>query len=146
MQRSRFNNDPRLWLTLVVCAWASTADNTCAEARKQNTEPKIEVRVVTDEADAVLLLLEKRSRNEELHAEDWAGLQATEGYQRLKKRAETFGAEDFDESFRLWVLVFSLSFFSLYQPYLGYALFPGTTNRRVAQTVNRSHLHSMLMI
>jgi hypothetical protein len=60
----------------------------------------VEVRVVLDEADAVIAILEQRSRGIEPTEEDWRRLQSSEGYVRLKRRQESFGATGFDESFR----------------------------------------------
>ena len=63
---------------------------------------------MTDEADAVLAILTMRSSGETPTEEDWTELEATEGYRRLKRRAESYGAEAFDESFRQWVLAAEL--------------------------------------
>ena len=62
-----------------------------------------EVRVVLDEADAAIAILEKRSRGEAITDGDWQRLEETDGYVRLKRRQESFGAEDFDERFRAFL-------------------------------------------
>lgn len=62
-----------------------------------------EVRVVLDEADAAIAILEKRSRGEALTDGDWLRLAESEGYVRLKRRQESFGAEDFDQRFRAFL-------------------------------------------
>lgn len=62
-----------------------------------------EVRVVLDEADAAIAILEKRTRGVTLTDGDWQRLEETEGYVRLKRRQESFGAEDFDERFRVFL-------------------------------------------
>jgi hypothetical protein len=48
--------------------------------------PRIDVRIVTDEADAVLRLLEKREKGQEITDTDWQQIFGSEGYVRLKKR------------------------------------------------------------
>ena len=93
----------RLVSALAVCVLVPAAGATTVAGQETSPEASLEVRVVTDEADAVLALLDKRGRGEALGAADWYALEATEGYRRLKARAESFGAEGFDESFRAWV-------------------------------------------
>ena len=66
-------------------------------------EPQVDVRVVTDEADAVFDLLAKRASSEALTEADWEHLESTEGYRRLKQRDESFGVEAFDSKFRDWL-------------------------------------------
>jgi outer membrane protein assembly factor BamB len=70
----------------------------------QPPERLVDVRVVTDEADAVLELLAKRASEQQITGADWKRLEATEGYRRLKRRQESFGAESFDSRFREWLL------------------------------------------
>ncbi len=71
-----------------------------AAARSQEADAPVEVRVVLDEADAVIAILEKRGRGLEVEDADWRRLEASEGYVRLKRRQESFGAEEFDRRFR----------------------------------------------
>ncbi len=74
------------------------------DARAQNTShPRVDVRLVTDEAEAVLHILQKRMRQEEIGEQDWLRLQESEGYVRLKRRQESFGATDYDNRFRAYV-------------------------------------------
>lgn len=77
-------------LTLLVCV-----SSLCAEEN-----PQLAVQRMTDEAERVLALLEKRERGEEISEEDWQSLTATEGYRRLEQRDEAFGVERFGETFR----------------------------------------------
>ena len=69
----------------------------------QESDRPAEVRVVLDEADAAIAILEKRSRGEAPTDADWLRLEESEGYVRLKRRQESFGAEDFDERFRTFL-------------------------------------------
>lgn len=71
-----------------------------AQAHAQDTGAPVEVRVVLDEADAVVALLERRARGSDPDEEDWRRVEATTGYVRLKRRQESFGADDFDVRFR----------------------------------------------
>ncbi len=65
---------------------------------------QVAVRLVTDEAEAVLEILEKRSRREDIGEDDWRRLEQSEGYVRLKRRQESFGAQEFASRFRTFVM------------------------------------------
>ncbi|HET8783729.1 MAG TPA: hypothetical protein VFM63_15055, partial [Pyrinomonadaceae bacterium] len=47
---------------------------------------QLDVRLVTDEAEAVLAILAKKKVNEAITQTDWARVFSSEGYTRLKKR------------------------------------------------------------
>ncbi|MDT8437357.1 MAG: DUF5700 domain-containing putative Zn-dependent protease, partial [Gemmatimonadota bacterium] len=64
----------------------------------------LEVSIVTDEADAVLSILEKRTAGRALRQADWDRLFASEGYARLKAREQSMGRELDDSTFRAFVL------------------------------------------
>ena len=49
-------------------------------------QEQVSVRLVTDEAEAVLTILAKKKANEAISEADWQQLFATEGYVRLKQR------------------------------------------------------------
>jgi hypothetical protein len=66
--------------------------------------PRADVRLVTDEAEAVLALLEKHSAGQPLTESDWHRLLASEGYLRLKKREEVMKRPFSDDEFRAFVL------------------------------------------
>jgi hypothetical protein len=85
---------------LAVALAAVTGGSLWTPAQAQEVNTTVEVRVVLDEADAVIAILEQRSRGIEPTEEDWRRLQSSEGYVRLKRRQESFGATGFDESFR----------------------------------------------
>lgn len=76
---------------------------TMALAPVSDTPTPPEVRLVLDQAEAVLELLERRRRGDELRDADFRELTETEGYRRLKRRQESFGATGFDEDFRDFV-------------------------------------------
>ena len=64
----------------------------------------VDVRVVSDEADAVLLILGKRKANQPVTEADWQGLFSSEGYLRLKKRETAMRRSFEDTDFRTFVL------------------------------------------
>lgn len=64
----------------------------------------LDIRLVTDEADAVMLILQKTKAGEPVAAADWDHLFSTEGYVRLKKREQSLKRPFEDEDFRKFVL------------------------------------------
>lgn len=67
-------------------------------------QERVNVRLVTDEAEAVLAILAKKKANEAISEADWQKLFATEGYVRLKQR-ETSMQRSFDDAdFKTFVL------------------------------------------
>ena len=67
-------------------------------------DSRVNVRFVTDEADAVLAVLAKRNANQALTAEDWQRLFSSEGYTRLKRRETSMQRSFTDEEFKAFVL------------------------------------------
>lgn len=64
----------------------------------------LEVRMVTDEADAVLTILAKRQAKDVISEADWQRLFSAEGYVRLKKREAELKRTFTDDDFRAFVL------------------------------------------
>lgn len=64
----------------------------------------LDVRIVTDEADAVLLILQKLKSGQPVADTDWEHLFSTEGYVRLKKREQSLKRPFEDEDFRKFAL------------------------------------------
>ena len=64
----------------------------------------INVRLVTDEAEAVLNVLNKRAEGSAITDEDWARIIAAEGYVRLKKRELSMSRPFEDSFFREFVM------------------------------------------
>jgi hypothetical protein len=58
---------------------------------------RLNIKVITDEADAVLSILAKRRANQDVTDADWQRVFSSEGYVRLKKR-ETAMQRSFEES------------------------------------------------
>lgn len=66
--------------------------------------PQLEIRLVTDEAEAVLSILQKAKAGNLPAAADWERLFSSEGYARLKKREQSLKRPFEDEDFRQFVL------------------------------------------
>jgi hypothetical protein len=67
-------------------------------------QARVNIRVIADEADAVLTILAKRKANQTVTDADWQRIFSSEGYVRLKKR-ETSLKRSFDDSdFKTFVL------------------------------------------
>lgn len=68
------------------------------------TQEQVNVRLVTDEAEAVLTILAKKKANEPIAEADWQQLFATEGYVRLKQRETSMQRSFEDTDFKTFVL------------------------------------------
>jgi len=65
---------------------------------------RVNVRLITDEAEAVLAILAKRKANEPVTDADWQRLFSTDGYIRLKKREASMKRAFDDADFRSFVM------------------------------------------
>lgn len=74
-------------------------------AEPPSPPPALDVRFVTDEAEAVLAILGKRGKGEAVTDEDWRRLFTSEGYTRLAKRASSMGHPLQEEDFKAFVLI-----------------------------------------
>jgi hypothetical protein len=63
----------------------------------------VQVRIVTDEAAAALAILGEHHETGSVKPESWERLWKSEGFVRLKKRDESFGAKDVEESLRKYL-------------------------------------------
>lgn len=73
-------------------------------AGQERVASALDVRIVTDEADAVLLILQKLKSGQPVTAANWEHLFSSEGYVRLKKREQSLKRPFEDEDFRKFVL------------------------------------------
>lgn len=71
-------------------------------------QPRPDVRLVSDEADAVLSILHLRQAGTIPSAGDWTRLFSSEGYRALARREASFGRAFSDERFQAFVLSDSL--------------------------------------
>lgn len=75
-----------------------------ARAADAQAEASLNLRIVTDEPEAVLAIARKKKAGEAIGEDDWQRLFATEGYARLKKRETSMGRSFEDEAFKTFVL------------------------------------------
>ena len=73
-------------------------------AAQEPAASALDVRIVTDEADAVLLILQKLKSGQPVADMDWEHLFSSEGYVRLKKREQSLKRPFEDEDFRKFAL------------------------------------------
>ncbi len=85
---------------------SSAASNEAPEpaASAVPAPPSHEVTIETDQADAVLAILESLDSSAEIADSDWQRLIATEGYRRLQARELAMGREFSDAAFREFLL------------------------------------------
>ena len=94
---------PIFWLGAAALASWSCART--PSPRPGDAAPgQIDVRIVTDEPDAVLAILAARARGEPVTDAAWRRLFAAEGYARLKQRELSLGRAFTDSAFRAFVL------------------------------------------
>ena len=84
--------------TLVLLFFLSAASTA---AKPKN---RLNVRIVTDEAEAVLNVLVKRSEKKTITDDDWKTILESEGYVRLKKRELSMSRPFEDAAFREFVM------------------------------------------
>ena len=93
-----------VWLFLLLLAIGFTRNATA-----QKSSPRtVNVRVVTDEADAVLEILVKREAGKQITEADWQKVFSSEGYVRLKQREHSLSRSFEDADFKAFVLSDSL--------------------------------------
>ncbi len=83
---------PNRTLIMAFLAFLAVLLPCAAEAQQ-----KVAVTLVTDEAESVLAALDKRAKNQDLAAEDYASIFTSEGYKRLRARELSLG-RSFEES------------------------------------------------
>lgn len=83
----------RLVLTLLLLASCATA----------SSDRRANVRIVADEADAVLAILDARAAGREIGDAEWGRVFGSEGYVRLQKRERAMGRAFDDDAFREFV-------------------------------------------
>ena len=87
-------------LCLLIVTSLLVASSTSAPAQ----QPRLDVPLVTDEAEAVLAILEGRARGAQPDESAWRRLFTSEGYVRLKRRERSMGRSFEDSTFRRFVL------------------------------------------
>ena len=87
-----------------ACARPGTVVQGDAASRGDSMRARLDVEIVTDEADAVLALLDRRASGIPFGDEYWQRVVASEGYRRLGDRERAFRREITDSAFRAFVL------------------------------------------
>jgi len=64
----------------------------------------IDLKLITDEADAAILIMEKNAQHLEINETDWDRLFTSEPYMRLKKREEVMNRPFTDDEFKKFLL------------------------------------------
>jgi hypothetical protein len=75
-----------------------------AHVSAQPTGDRVNVRLVTDEAEAVLAILAKRKAKVEITGADWQKVFSSEGYVRLKKREQSMKRSFEDADFKTFAM------------------------------------------
>ena len=73
-------------------------------AAQTSSASRVNVRIITDEADAVLQILAKKERGQEVTEADWQKVFQSEGYRRLQKRERSMERPFEDADFKTFVL------------------------------------------
>jgi hypothetical protein len=89
---------------VVWCVTASFAVLALAPCCRAQSASRLDVRLVTDEADAVLSILAKTKSNEAVTGADWERLFSSEGYVRLKAREASLHRDFTDTEFKTFVI------------------------------------------
>jgi hypothetical protein len=88
----------------VLCGFAIYSAALTRDVASQASPSPVDVRVVTDEADAALAILVKKKAGQEITDQDWKRLFSSEGYLRLKKREAAMGRSFQDPEFKVFIL------------------------------------------
>ena len=87
-----------------ACARPARVERAGETSREDSLRARLDVEIVTDEADAVLALLDRRASGVPFGDEFWQRVVASEGYRRLADRERAFRREITDSAFRAFVL------------------------------------------
>src|SRR5215216_5326990 len=92
-----------LWLAwmAILPGTASPAETAPAETAPAETTPAgVQVHIELDEAEAALAIRRERRETGSVKPESWDRLWKTQGFKRLRKRQESFGAKEVEKGFR----------------------------------------------
>jgi hypothetical protein len=85
---------------LVIC---SVFGFTCVSFGQSSVPSAVDVRLVTDEAEAVLAILTKIKSNQQITEADWGRVFSSEGYVRLKQRETSMKRPFEEDNFKTFV-------------------------------------------
>jgi hypothetical protein len=92
------------FLSLLLCLVAVSHFGQINISAQQITTSKVNLGIITDEADAVLSILAKREAGQEITESDWQKVFESEGYIRLQKRERSLQRSFEDVDFKTFVL------------------------------------------
>jgi hypothetical protein len=90
-----------LFSIIIVCFTPSLETKCYAQIPNQSG---INVKMITDEADAALRIIVKKKYNAKVSKKDWQRLFSSEGYIRLKKREASLNRSFTDDEFKTFIL------------------------------------------
>ena len=93
---------------VLVCIGVLLAVSLPLKVTAQGSSSRVKVRIVTDEADAVLNILHKKESGQPIIDADWQRVFKSEGYVRLKQREHSMKRSFEDNDFKAFVLSDSL--------------------------------------
>ena len=95
-----------IFIRSIVCVCMALSALICMPVcfAQSAVSQRVDVREVTDEADAVLAILSKKRAKQTIAESDWQRLFASEGYVRLKKREASMKRTFTDADFKAFVL------------------------------------------
>ena len=89
---------------ILFCVLGSLSSLFAHDAKPDATPGSIQLKLNTDEADAVLAILDKSTAGSAVTDSDWQRLFSTEPYNRLKKREAGMHRDFTDDDFKKFVL------------------------------------------
>jgi hypothetical protein len=101
---SEIQLNPRRLIYCVMVLVSFCASGYPSVCTAQTTSPAVNVRLITDEPEAVLSILDKRKANQQISEDDWRRLFQSEGYVRLKRRELGMKRSFEDADFKAFVL------------------------------------------
>ncbi|HKN83305.1 MAG TPA: hypothetical protein VJW17_07710 [Pyrinomonadaceae bacterium] len=96
-------------VTRLVVSFLVACGGCQLESAQASSLSRVNVHLVTDEAEAVLSILAKRMTNEPIIVAEWQRLFQSEGYTRLKQRESSMQRSFEDTDFKTFVLSDSLA-------------------------------------
>ena len=96
-------------ILVLICALITLGGFPARVTAQNPSSGRVNVKIVTDEADAVLHILSKKNSGQQINDEDWQRVFKSEGYVRLKQREHSMQRSFEDEDFKAFVLSDSLA-------------------------------------
>lgn len=104
MKHEKRRNTHLLWGISLFLSLILSGFSVLPALGQEAAASELGIRIVTDEADSVLLILQKLKSGQSVAESDWERLFSSEGYMRLKKREQSLKRPFEDEGFRKFAL------------------------------------------